>query len=95
MREAGAGYRDIAEWMRDTQERKMTFMGVKCTPTCADAVRPSTWETTQLWAWVVWQKKGATFSRNPLISFEFLAPQPGLEPGTYGLTENQALKILI
>jgi DNA invertase Pin-like site-specific DNA recombinase len=29
MREAGAGYRDIAEWMRATQERKMTFMGVK------------------------------------------------------------------
>jgi hypothetical protein len=29
MREAGAGYRDIAEWMSATQERKMTFMGVK------------------------------------------------------------------
>jgi hypothetical protein len=34
MREAGAGFRDIAEWMRDTQERKMTFMAVKCTLTC-------------------------------------------------------------
>lgn len=31
MREAGAGYRDIAEWMARTQERKMTFMGVKRT----------------------------------------------------------------
>lgn len=29
MREAGAGYRDIAAWMAETQERKMTFMGVK------------------------------------------------------------------
>jgi DNA invertase Pin-like site-specific DNA recombinase len=37
MRLAGAGYRDIAEWMRDTQERKMTFMGVKRTLICADA----------------------------------------------------------
>ncbi|NBS76234.1 MAG: hypothetical protein EBT28_02040 [Betaproteobacteria bacterium] len=31
MREAGAGYRDIAEWMSTTQERKMTFMGVRRT----------------------------------------------------------------
>ena len=31
LREAGAGYRDIAEWMSKTQERKMTFMGVKRT----------------------------------------------------------------
>ena len=37
MREAGAGYRDIAEWMSATQERKMTFMGVKRTLICADA----------------------------------------------------------
>lgn len=37
MRQAGAGYRDIAEWMRATQERKMTFMGVKRTLICADA----------------------------------------------------------
>jgi hypothetical protein len=29
------------------------------------------------------KEKGATLSRNPLI---FLAPRPGLEPGTYGLT---------
>ena len=39
MLEAGAGYRDIAEWMRTTQERKMTFMGVKRMLTCAYAVR--------------------------------------------------------
>lgn len=31
MREAGAGYRDIAAWMALTQDRKMTFMGVKRT----------------------------------------------------------------
>ena len=31
MRDAGAGYRDIADWMASTQERKMTFMGVKKT----------------------------------------------------------------
>jgi DNA invertase Pin-like site-specific DNA recombinase len=31
MREAGAGYRDIAAWMAQTQDRKMTFMGVKRT----------------------------------------------------------------
>lgn len=31
MRQAGAGYRDIADWMALTQERKMTFMGVKRT----------------------------------------------------------------
>lgn len=31
MREAGVGYRQIAEWMAVTQERKMTFMGVKRT----------------------------------------------------------------
>ena len=36
MREAGAGYRDIAEWMSATQERKMTFMGVKRTLICAE-----------------------------------------------------------
>lgn len=35
MREAGAGYRDIAAWMAETQERKMTFMGVKRTLTSA------------------------------------------------------------
>ncbi len=29
MREAGSGYREIADWMALTQERKMTFMGVK------------------------------------------------------------------
>jgi DNA invertase Pin-like site-specific DNA recombinase len=29
MRNDGAGYRDIAEWMAATQERKMSFMGVK------------------------------------------------------------------
>lgn len=29
IREAGAGYRQIAEWMAATQDRKMTFMGVK------------------------------------------------------------------
>ena len=31
MREAGAGYRKIADWMALTQDRKMTFMGVKKT----------------------------------------------------------------
>ena len=31
MREKGLGYRDIAEWMSTTQERKMTFMGVRRT----------------------------------------------------------------
>lgn len=29
MRDAGAGYRDIAEWMTQTQDRKMSFMGIK------------------------------------------------------------------
>jgi hypothetical protein len=29
------------------------------------------------------QEKGAAITRNPLI---YLAPRPGLEPGTYGLT---------
>jgi putative DNA-invertase from lambdoid prophage Rac len=31
MREAGATYRQLADWMAATQERKMTFMGVKKT----------------------------------------------------------------
>ena len=31
MREAGRGYRDIADWMASTQDREMTFMGVKRT----------------------------------------------------------------
>jgi len=31
MRERGIGYRDIADWMSQTQERKMTFIGVKRT----------------------------------------------------------------
>jgi len=31
MREAGATYRQLADWMASTQERKMTFMGVKKT----------------------------------------------------------------
>ncbi len=37
MRQTGASYRDIADWMRATQERKMTFMGVKRTLIRADA----------------------------------------------------------
>lgn len=37
MQQAGAGYLDIADWMRATQERKMTFMSVKRTLICADA----------------------------------------------------------
>lgn len=37
MRQAGAGYREIADWMGATQQRKMTFMGVKRTLICADA----------------------------------------------------------
>ena len=31
MREGGSTYRQIADWMTSTQERKMTFMGVKRT----------------------------------------------------------------
>ena len=31
MRQAGATYRQLADWMASTQERKMTFMGVKKT----------------------------------------------------------------
>ena len=31
LREAGATYRQLAQWMSTTQERKMTFMGVKRT----------------------------------------------------------------
>ena len=31
MRESGATYRQLADWMASTQERKMTFMGVKKT----------------------------------------------------------------
>ncbi|MBT8559067.1 recombinase family protein [Polynucleobacter paneuropaeus] len=31
MREGGSTYRQIADWMSSTQERKMTFMGVKRT----------------------------------------------------------------
>jgi DNA invertase Pin-like site-specific DNA recombinase len=38
MREAGAGYRQIAEWMMATQDRKMTFMGIRRTLVLADAV---------------------------------------------------------
>lgn len=33
LHDAGAGYRQIAEWMAATQESKMTFMGVKRTLT--------------------------------------------------------------
>ena len=29
MREAGAGYREIAQWMKNTHERGLSFMGVK------------------------------------------------------------------
>lgn len=29
MRDAGAGYREIAEWMKNTHERGLSFMGVK------------------------------------------------------------------
>lgn len=29
MREAGAGYRQIAEWMKNTHDRTLTIMGVK------------------------------------------------------------------
>jgi hypothetical protein len=29
MREAGAGYRQIAEWMKNTHDRSLSFMGVK------------------------------------------------------------------
>jgi hypothetical protein len=36
-------------------------------------------------------KKGPDFSR-PVT---YLAPRPGLEPGTYGLTETQARQITI
>lgn len=39
MREAGATYRQLADWMASTQERKMTFMGVKKTLTnCGPAI---------------------------------------------------------
>lgn len=37
MLQAGAAYRDIVGWMRTTQERKMTFMGMTRTLICADA----------------------------------------------------------
>lgn len=40
MRDAGEGYRQIAEWMTDTQDRKMTFMGVKRT-LFQDSERPT------------------------------------------------------
>jgi hypothetical protein len=29
MRDAGAGYREIAAWMKNTHERSLMFMGVK------------------------------------------------------------------
>ena len=29
MLEVGAGYREIAEWMKNTHERGLSFMGVK------------------------------------------------------------------
>ena len=32
------------------------------------------------------EKKPSRLWRKGLISLEFLAPRPGLEPGTYGLT---------
>ena len=41
------------------------------------------------------KEKGATFPRNPFNLLAYLAPRPGLEPGTYGLTENQARQIPI
>jgi putative DNA-invertase from lambdoid prophage Rac len=37
MRQAGATYRQLADWMASTQERKMTFMGVKKTLTNLDS----------------------------------------------------------
>ena len=39
MREKGIAYRDIADWMSDTQDRKMTFMGVKRTLQALEALR--------------------------------------------------------
>jgi hypothetical protein len=47
-------------------------------------------KTTKLLTLVVRKrKKDLDFSKS-LISLGFLAPRPGLEPGTYGLTEIQA-----
>jgi hypothetical protein len=51
----------------------------RCAPRLAHApvgVRPC-------WAH---EKKPSRLWRKGLISLEFLAPRPGLEPGTYGLT---------
>src|ERR1035437_9226300 len=40
------------------------------------------------------KKKPTTISRKGLIHWRILAPRPGLEPGTYGLTE-QVTPVLI
>ena len=45
-------------------------------------------KTTKLETLVVWKRKKDLDHSKSLISFTFLAPRPGLEPGTYGLTEN-------
>ena len=86
MHESGAAACDITTWMCATQGESQNNWRVESTPICADAMRP--WWTRSL-QWVVrWVsiEKGASFSRRPLISLQILAPQPGLEPGTYGLT---------
>ena len=50
-------------------------------------------KTTKLETLVVWKRKKDLDHSKSLISFTFLAPRPGLEPGTYGLTETQAPQI--
>jgi hypothetical protein len=44
-------------------------------------------EPTQPQCCYLAKKKAPTISRKGLIRLTFLAPRPGLEPGTYGLTE--------
>ncbi len=44
-------------------------------------------ETEQLHCHQTGKKKAPAISRKGLIRLDFLAPRPGLEPGTYGLTE--------
>ena len=49
-------------------------------------------KTTKLETLVVWKRKKDLDHSKSLISFTFLAPRPGLEPGTYGLTEHKFVK---
>ena len=80
----------VVGFFTDTEPKQLSFAGFFRQPAKYKAGLKNGQEVCSWCVVILGKKKAPRIAPKCLYSLAFLAPRPGLEPGTYGLTESQA-----